>query len=182
MGVSEYHHDEEVAAHECRVIDRNEAAACVASRIDRPAEIPQAMTDLGGQLRLIEVANPVGIFFWPAPPELADGSGQGAITALRISEPRQGACFHRAKVRRESSGRYPTRSCPGCPCEVGSFAESSRIGGLVAHRVENARAKQPVIASLGERERLNEVPLSERSARGAVVGHPRREKSRLSGS
>src|SRR6266702_4194728 len=164
MRVSEYHHDEKIAAHECRVIDCFQAAPCMVSRIVRPAEIPQAMTDLGGQFRF------------------AEGFGQGAITALRVSDPRQGASLHRVKVRGKSSGRNSARSCPGCSREAGSFAESCRIGGLVAHRIEDARAKQPVIASLGERERLKEVPLREGAARRAVVGHPRGEKSRLRGS
>src|SRR5215472_17995354 len=73
MRVGKYHHDEKVAAHECRVIDGNEAVSCVMSRLVSPAEIPQAMTDLCGQLRLIEVANPAGIFFRLAPLELANG-------------------------------------------------------------------------------------------------------------
>src|SRR5437660_1540090 len=84
-------------------------------------------------------------------------------------------------ARGQSSGRYSASSCPGCSREVGSFVETFRIGGLVAHCIEDARAEQPVIASLGERERLNEVPLRERTAGRAVVGHPGGEKSRLSG-
>jgi hypothetical protein len=49
----------------------------------------------------------------------------------------------------------------------------------MAHRVQDARAEQPVIAGLRERERLHEVTLRQGAHRRAVVGHPRREKHRL---
>ena len=55
------------------------------------------------------------------------------------------------------------------------------VGGLMTHRVQDARAEQPVIAGLGKRERLNEIPLGKRTAGRAVVAHPGREKRCLSG-
>ena len=79
----------------------------------------------------------------------------------------------------ESRCGHALRPCLGGAREVGRLAEPAHISRLVAHRVQNARAEQPVISRLGERECLDEVPLSERAGGHAVVAHPGREESRL---
>ena len=71
------------------------------------------------------------------------------------------------KVGHESGSCYPARSGSRRACEVGRFPETARVGGLVAHGVEDGGAEKTVIASLGEAEGLNEVLLGERLAGAA---------------
>jgi hypothetical protein len=50
---------------------------------------------------------------------------------------------------------------------------------MMAHRVQDARAEQPVIGRLGQRQRLDEIPLRQRVMRHAVITHPGRKQSCL---
>ena len=75
-------------------------------------------------------------------------------------------------MRREGGGRYSAGACSGRACEVGRFAESACIGGLVAHRVEDGGAQKTIVASLGEAEGLNEVLLGEPACWRGIVAHP----------
>ena len=159
--VGEHHRGEEIAAHEHVIVDGLDAAARVLRGVGGTAEVAQAVTELGGKLSLVEIPDPLRIGLFIAPVEFPGRFGESMVTCLRIAEPGQGARLHGVEMRREGGGRYSAGACSGRACEVGRFAESAYIGGLVAHRVEDGGAQKTIVASLGEAEGLNEVLLGE---------------------
>ena len=157
--IGQHHRGEEVAADEPRIIHRFHAAAGVLGGIRGAPEVPQAVPELGGQFGLIEILEPARIILRAAPLPLSDRFGQRPVARLGITQPGQRPRLHRVKVRRKSSGGDPGRAGPGGPGQAGRLGEPAGVGGLVAHRVQDARPQQPVPARVRQGQRLDEIPL-----------------------
>ena len=179
MRIGQHHRGEEVTADERRPVGRPDAAAGVLGRIRGPAEVTQAVPELGSQFGLIEIPDPGRIILRPAPLELPHRLGQRPVASPGITQPRQRPRLHGVEMCRQGGRGDPGRARPGGTGQVGRLPEPAGVGGLMAHRVQDARPEQPVPARLGQRQRLDEIPLRQRAARRAVVTHPCRQQRRL---
>ena len=179
MRVGQHHRGEEITAGEPGPGVGDHAAAGVPRGVRGPAQVAQAMPELGGQFGLVEVPDPARIVLRAAPLELPDRLGQRPVACLGITQPGQRPRLHGVEVSGQRGRGDPGRARPGGPGQVRRLGEPAGVGGLMAHRVQDARPEQLVPAGLGQGQRLDEVPLRQRAARGAVVTHPRRQQRRL---
>jgi aminoglycoside phosphotransferase len=144
MGIGQHHRGEEVTADEPPILGRPHTATGVLGRIRGPPEITHAVPELGGQLRLIEVPDPRRVIFGPAPLELPHRLGQRSVASPSITQPRQRPRLHRVKMRRQGRRGEPGRAGPRRPRQAGRLPEPAGIGGLMAHRIQDARPEQPI--------------------------------------
>jgi hypothetical protein len=130
------------------------------------------------RLRIIEVADVLGVIFGVASFEQLYGLRQGQIGSPRITEPGVSAGLHGEDV--SGHGRRVASSRTG-ECGLGElsgfliFAEKSR---LMAHRVETTSCKLPVIPGFRKPKSLDEITLRQ-AVLACIVGHPSGEVRRL---
>ena len=179
LRIGQDHGGEEVTADERRAVGRRHTAAGVLGGISGAAEVTQAVPELGGQFGLIEIPDPARVIVRPAPLELLRRRGQRPVARLRVTQPGQRPRLHRVEVRRQGGGGDPGRAGPCRAGQVGGLAEPAGVGGLVAHRVQDAGPQQPVPGRLRQAQGLDEIPLRQRASRRAVIAHPRRQQGRL---
>src|SRR5581483_10601320 len=137
------------------------------------------MPELRGQLGFVNVLKPRRVVRGVPPLEFLYRVGKCQVTTSFVPEPGKRTRLHQMEMRGERRGGDLGSPRPRGACKRGRLAEPADVRGLMAHRVQDACAEEPVVTCLRECQGLDEVSLSEAARRRAVVAHPCREKRGL---
>ncbi len=105
--VGQHHRGEEITPNEPGRIPRRRTLTGAQGRIGSAPEVAQAAPELGGELGLVEILEPVRVIFWPAPLELPYRLRQPFVVAVN--------CFDGAQRFEPDDIRIALSLGPGVP-------------------------------------------------------------------
>ncbi len=151
-----------------------ERAAGVVGCWSAVAKIAEALRDTGGQVCLIEIAQPCWLVPGSRLVERALCCREGLGARAGVVACRMAVCLGHIALGDKDREPRPVRCGAGYAGEVDRLIGLGNIDSLLAHRGKDFRTESVIAGQPGQPERLDQVALSEAVGFG-VVGHPAHE-------